>query len=133
MVLAQLLVSLSVALKSPASSALSCYPRALHSCVFPFIRVLSNESAIHSFAVLRAYLNSTNVNVGELISPYIGTGFNAAHRERNIEEQGGEERVVKPMLLEEYMDGAMAGLKQRDAKEVLLGFPSRALHAASGF
>lgn len=80
------------------------------------------KSAIHSFAInLRAQLLDTQCKVAELAPPYVDTPLDAAHRERLIEVQGGAEKAVKPMALEEYLDSAMKGFED-GRKEVAVGF-----------
>ena len=122
MVLAQLLVPHLLSLNRPTSfilvsSGLAFVPIPLYPVYCP------TKSAIHYFSImLRAQLSGTSVSVVELAPPYVDTGLDAAHRESDIQAQGGPEKAVKPMPLEEYMDKAMDGLRQKDKKEVAVGF-----------
>ena len=67
-------------------------------------------------------MKGTGVRVVELAPPYVDTGLDAEHRESVIEMQGGEEKAVKPMGLEAYLDTAMEGLRDEERKEVATGF-----------
>ena len=58
----------------------------------------------------------------ELAPPYVDTGLDAKHRESVVELQGGEDKAVKPMGLEKYLDTAMEGLKRDGEMEVTTGF-----------
>ncbi|KAL9001613.1 MAG: hypothetical protein Q9188_005416 [Gyalolechia gomerana] len=121
MILAQLFVPHLLSLQRPTtfvvvSSGLAFVPVPFYPVYCP------TKAAIHSFALaLRAQLTGTSCNVIELIPPYVDTGIDAAHRAQNIAAQGGEEKAMKPMSLEEYLDTAMAGFKRGD-KEIATGF-----------
>ena len=82
--------------------------------------------------MLRAQMRGTNVRVVELAPPYVDTELDYAHREMNIEQQGGEEKAVKPMKLEDYLDQSMAGLKEEGKLEVAVGFADMGLSAWRG-
>ena len=58
----------------------------------------------------------------ELAPPYVDTGLDAKHREAVKGLQGGEEKALKPMGLEKYLDTAMEGLKRDGEMEVTTGF-----------
>lgn len=122
MVLAQLMVPHLLSLKRPTtfvlvSSGLAFLP-------VPFFPVYCpTKAAVHSFAVaLRAQLAGSSCRVVELAPPYVDTGLDAGHRAQIYEAQGGEEKAMKPMPLEAYLDTAMAGFKEEDAKEIATGF-----------
>ncbi|KAI8931407.1 hypothetical protein NX059_011737 [Plenodomus lindquistii] len=56
--------------------------------------------------VLRMQMEATgckNMNVVEVVPPYVDTPLDAAHREKIDELQGGSEKAVQPMRLEEYV------------------------------
>ncbi|KAL8923369.1 MAG: hypothetical protein Q9208_004639 [Pyrenodesmia sp. 3 TL-2023] len=121
MVLAQLFVPHLLSLQRPTafvlvSSGLAFVP-------VPFFPVYCpTKAAIHSFAIaLRAQLADTSCNILELAPPYVDTGLDAAHRDTNIAAQGGEEKAMKPMPLEQYVDTAMAGFARGD-REIATGF-----------
>ncbi|KAL9017251.1 MAG: hypothetical protein Q9185_005416 [Variospora sp. 1 TL-2023] len=121
MVLAQLLVPHLLSLHQPTtfvlvSSGLAFVPVPLYPVYCP------TKAAIHSFAItLRAQLAGTSCSVVELAPPYVETELDVAHREQNIAVQGGPEKAVKPMPLEEYLDTAMLGFQQGE-KEIATGF-----------
>lgn len=77
---------------------------------------------MHSFAVtLRAQRAGTSCNVLDLAPPYVDAGLDAAYRAAVVDAQGGEEKAVKSMPLEPYLDTAMAGFGQGD-REIATGF-----------
>ncbi|KAL8959095.1 MAG: hypothetical protein Q9193_003981 [Seirophora villosa] len=121
MVLAQLLVPHLLSLKRPTtfvlvSSGLAFVPVPFYPVYCP------TKAAVHSFAVaLRAQLAGTSCDVIELAPPYVKTELDDAHREQNVAAQGGPEKAVKPMPLEEYLDTAMAGFEAGD-REIATGF-----------
>lgn len=121
MVLAQLLVPQLLSLKCSTtfvfvSSGLAFVPYPSFPVYCP------TKAAIHTFAVLlRAQLSGTNVSVVELVPPYVDTAHDAAYRESFIKSQGGPDKAMKPMPLEDFMNAAMDGLKDKDAKEVAVG------------
>ena len=91
------------------------------------------KSAIHYFAImLRAQLAGTSVRVVELAPPYVDTELDAPHREDVIAAQGGPDKAVKPMPLEEYLDKSMEGLKQAEKMEVAVGFAEMGLSTWRG-
>lgn len=121
MVLAQLFVPHLLSLQRPTtfvlvSSGLAFVPVPLYPVYCP------TKAAMHSFAIaLRAQLADTSCNVIELAPPYVDTGLDAAHRAEVVKAQGGEEKAMKPLPLEQYLDTAMTGFRQGD-KEITNGF-----------
>lgn len=121
MVLAQLLIPRLLSLKRSAafvfvSSGLAFVPYPLFPVYCP------TKAAIHTFAVLlRAQLSGTNVRIVELVPPYVDTPHDAAYRDSFIKAQGGSDKAMKPMPLQDFMDEAMDGLKDKSAKEVAVG------------
>ncbi|KAL8837242.1 MAG: hypothetical protein Q9170_002615 [Blastenia crenularia] len=121
MVLAHLFVPHLLSLKRPTtfilvSSGLAFVPVPLYPVYCP------TKAAMHSFAIaLRAQLADTSCSIIELVPPYVKTELDVAHRDQAVAAQGGEEKAVKPMPLEPYLDTAMAGFKQGD-REVTTGF-----------
>ena len=122
MVLAHLFIPHLLSLKRQTafvlvSSGLAFIPLPLYPVYCP------TKAAIHSFAVaLRAQMLGTTCKVMELAPPYVDTGLDAEHREAAIAKQGGEEKATKPMPLQEYLDTAMEGFKDGEAKEIGTGF-----------
>lgn len=122
MVLAQILVPHLLSLERQTtfilvSSGLAFVPVPLYPVYCP------TKAAIHSFAVaLRGQLAGTSCKIIELIPPYVDTGLDAAHRAQANDAQGGEEKAMKPMPLEEYLDKTMVGFKHEDAIEIATGF-----------
>lgn len=121
MILAQLFVPHLLSLQRPTtfvlvSSGLAFVPVPFYPVYCP------TKAAMHSFAcALRAQLAGSSCSITELIPPYVDTGLDTAHRAQNIEAQGGEEKAMKPMPLNDYLDTVMAGFKQGD-KEITTGF-----------
>ncbi|KAL8905697.1 MAG: hypothetical protein Q9171_006573 [Xanthocarpia ochracea] len=123
MVLAQLMIPRLLSLQRPTnfvlvSSALGFIPVPLYPVY------CATKAAIHSLAVnLRAQLAGSTCRIVELAPPYVdGTGLDVAHRAKNIEAQGGEEKAMKPMPQKEYLDKTMEGFKQEDVMEICTGF-----------
>lgn len=79
---------------------------------------------------LRMQLESTgckNMNVIEVVPPYVDTPLNAAHRDQTDALQGGRDKAVQPMPLEEYIDRFFKALQQTKAdgsfrNEIGVGF-----------
>ncbi|KAG8528428.1 uncharacterized protein KY384_007346 [Bacidia gigantensis] len=89
--------------------------------VFPVY--CATKAAIHMLSVsLRAQLHGTNVSVLELAPPYVDTALDMEHREDLVKSQGGEEKAVKPMGLEQYLDAAMERFEAPRSGEVAVGF-----------
>ncbi|KAF2799150.1 NAD(P)-binding protein [Melanomma pulvis-pyrius CBS 109.77] len=68
-----------------------------------------------------------NMNVVEIVPPYVDTGLDAAHREATIAMQGGPEKAFPAMPLQEYVDKFFAALEQVESdgslkKEIGVGF-----------
>ena len=132
MVLARYFVPHLLALKRSAtfilvSSGLAFVPLPVYPVYCP------TKAAIHYFAImLRAQLADTSVRVVELAPPYVDTELDVGHREDVIVAQGGPEKAYKPMLLEEYLDESMEGLKQADKMEVANAFAQMGLDAWRG-
>ena len=85
---------------------------------------------MHYFSVLlRAQLSGTNVRMMEVVPPYTDTDMHGGYR-KTVEDlmQAG----LKPMPLDEYMDTAMEGLKDENAKEVATGRSERGVAAWRG-
>lgn len=121
------LLSLPSATFVLVSSGLAFVPVPLYPVYCP------TKSAIHSFALmLRAQMSGTNVRIVELAPPYVDTELDVRHREMNIQQQGGEEKAVKPMGLEDYLDQSLAGLKEERKSEVAVGFADMGLTAWRG-
>ncbi|KAL9597569.1 MAG: hypothetical protein Q9219_005071 [cf. Caloplaca sp. 3 TL-2023] len=121
MILAQLFVPHLLSLQRPTtfvvvSSGLGFVPMPLFPVYCP------TKAAMHSFAVsLRAQLAGTDCSVVELAPPYVDTALDVNHRAKLVAAQGGEEKAVKPMPLDEYLDTAMDGFKKGD-REIVTGF-----------
>jgi uncharacterized oxidoreductase len=76
----------------------------------------ATKAGIHYLAVeLRSDLAGTNVNIIELVPPYVDTDLDAHCREQIIAQMGGRENWHPPMPLEEYMSQAMENLAQTRA------------------
>ena len=89
------------------------------------------KSGLAAFVkILRMQLESTgcaNMNVVEVVPPYVDTPLNAAHREQTDALQGGKDKAVQPMPLAEYIDRFFAALEQTRAdgsfqNEIGVGF-----------
>jgi short-subunit dehydrogenase involved in D-alanine esterification of teichoic acids len=81
------------------------------------------QAAKHSFAVaLRHQISSADVKVQknlavvEIAPPYVDTALDFNHRAQINELQGGSDKLVPPMALEEYLDKSMESLMELDAK-----------------
>jgi uncharacterized oxidoreductase len=98
----------------------------------PFYPVYNaTKAGIHTFTVgLRAQLNGTNVNVIELVPPYVDTDLNAGHRGKTEELSGG--KGAPPMPLEQYMETAAKGFETEGVKEIATGFSELGLNAWRG-
>ncbi|KAF2094065.1 NAD(P)-binding protein [Rhizodiscina lignyota] len=102
------------------------------------------QAARHSFAVaLRQQIAATdaevqkNLAVVEIAPPYVDTALDANHRAQVNAMQGGGDKLVRPMALEEYLDKSMEGLMELDAKgrpkkEVGVGIAQRGIDAWRG-
>lgn len=94
----------------------------------------STKSGIAAFTkILRMQLESTgctNMNVVEVVPPYVDTPLNAAHRDQTDALQGGKDKAVQPMPLAEYIDRFFAALEQTKAdgsfqNEIGVGFGAK--------
>lgn len=70
------------------------------------------------------------MRVVEVVPPYVDTELDREFRERTEELQGGKEKAVPPMPLEEYVEGFFEGLERMGADseigdEVAVGFAQR--------
>ena len=57
-----------------------------------------------------------NLRIIEVVPPCIDRGLDAAHRESTVQMQGGSDKAVQPMPLDEYLQKAFAGLEKRDGE-----------------
>ena len=92
------------------SSSLACFP-------VPFYPTYgATKSGIAAFTkILRMQLEATgckNMNVVEVVPPYVNTPLNAAHRDQTDALQGGKDKAVQPMPLAEYIYRFFAALEQ---------------------
>ncbi|KAL6854826.1 putative secondary metabolism biosynthetic enzyme [Amphichorda felina] len=92
------------------SSSLAYFPVPFYPTYCP------TKAGVASFTkVLRMQLEYTgckDMNVVEVVPPYVDTPLNAAHRDHTDALQGGKEKAVQPMPLEEYIDGFFTALEQ---------------------
>jgi short-subunit dehydrogenase involved in D-alanine esterification of teichoic acids len=110
------------------SSSLAYFPVAFYPTYCP------TKAGIASFTkVLRMQVDYTgckNMNVVEVVPPYVDTALNATHRDQTDALQGGKDKAVQPMPLEEYMDKLFATLEQTETDgsfkhEIGVGFGAR--------
>ncbi|KAK0662956.1 putative dehydrogenase [Cercophora samala] len=84
------------------SSSLAYFPVPFYPTYCP------SKAGVASFCkILRWQLEATGVkgmNVVEVAPPYVDTPLNAHHREQTDALQGGPEKAVQPMPLDEYID-----------------------------
>lgn len=82
------------------------------------------KAAIHSFCVaLRAQLHDSNVKIVEVVPPYVDTELDQVFRTNLIEVMGGEEKAIKPMKVEEFVEETVKGL-EAGGNEIAVGhFP----------
>ncbi|KAL9582781.1 MAG: hypothetical protein Q9212_003096 [Teloschistes hypoglaucus] len=122
MVLAHLLLPHLLSLQRQAtfvlvSSGLAFVPFPLYPVYCP------TKAAIHFFAVaLGAQLVGSSCRVVELTPPYVDTALKAGHGAEMIEAQGGEEKALKPMPLEAWLDTIMVNFKEDSVNEITTGF-----------
>jgi short-subunit dehydrogenase involved in D-alanine esterification of teichoic acids len=102
------------------------------------------QAAKHSFMVaLRQQIASAgaevhkNLAVVEIAPPYVDTALDANHRAQVNAMQGGGDKLVPPMGLEEYLDKSMEGLNELDVKgkpkkEVGVGIAQRGIEVWRG-
>jgi uncharacterized oxidoreductase len=91
----------------------------------------ATKAGISAFTkILRMQLGYTgckDMNVVEVVPPYVDTDLNAAHRDQTDALQGGKDKAFPPMPLKEYIDTFFATLEQTEAdgslkKEIGVGF-----------
>jgi uncharacterized oxidoreductase len=81
----------------------------------------ATKAGIHTFSVvLRTQTAGSNVNVIELVPPYVDTDLDSHFRETMLKLQDGKGHP--PMPLQEYMEKATAILEEEGVKEVAVGF-----------
>ncbi|KAI1463497.1 NAD(P)-binding protein [Daldinia caldariorum] len=79
-----------------------------------------SKAGVHTLAkVLRQELSfgpkeAKNLNIVEIIPPYVDTGLDDAHRDHVTNLQGGPEKAFPAMPLKEYMDKVFETLEQLD-------------------
>lgn len=92
------------------SSSLAYFPVPFYPAYCP------SKAGIAAFTkVLRMQLDHNgckNMNVVEVVPPYVDTDLNAAHRDQTDALQGGKDKAVQPMPLEEYTNDFFATLEQ---------------------
>lgn len=107
------------------SSSLAYFPVPFYPAYCP------TKAGIAAFAkVMRMQLEHTgckNMNVIEVVPPYVGTDLNAAHRQQTDALQGGPDKAIQPMPLSEYIDSFFDALEQTGAdnsfkNEIGVGF-----------
>jgi short-subunit dehydrogenase involved in D-alanine esterification of teichoic acids len=128
MVLSQLLVPFFLAKRGEKCSII------IVSSGFAFVPMTflpiysATKAGVHAFAVaLRSQLAMTNIDVVELIPPYVATELDLGFKEKMVELMGG--KMHPPMSLNEFTDLAMKGLQEVEngsvRQEVPVGqFPS---------
>ena len=81
----------------------------------------ASKAGIHTFSiVLRAQSAGSNVNIVELVPPYVDTDLDSHFRDDMKKTQG--DHANPPMPLDEYMEKATAILEKKGVKEVAVGF-----------
>lgn len=84
------------------SSSLAYFPVPFYPTYCP------TKAGLAAFTkMLRMQLESIgckDMNVVEVVPPYVDTPLNAAHRDQTDALQGGRDKAVQPMPLEEYID-----------------------------
>ncbi|KAI0864802.1 NAD(P)-binding protein [Xylaria cubensis] len=70
---------------------------------------------------------SKNMNIVEVVPPYVDTGLDHDHREFTVARQGGEEKATPPITLDDYIDRFFASLEKLEPdgsfkKEIGVGF-----------
>ncbi|KAI0836247.1 NAD(P)-binding protein [Hypoxylon sp. FL0890] len=94
----------------------------------------SSKAGVHTLAkVLRPQLSfapsevKQNMNLVEIVPPYVDTGLDEEHREVVNAIQGGSDEAFRPMPLAEYIEKFFKNLEQLDPygsfkKEIAVGF-----------
>ncbi|KAI1135780.1 short chain dehydrogenase reductase [Hypoxylon sp. FL0543] len=95
------------------SSALAYFPVAFYPTYCP------TKAGLSAFTkILRDQLHYTgckDMNVVEIVPPYIDTDLDGAHRDQTDALQGGKDKAVPPMRLADYIDQFFTALEQRGA------------------
>jgi len=95
------------------SSSLAYFPLAFYPTY------CATKAGISAFAkIVRmqlSYAGCKDLNVVEIVPPYVDTPLNAHHREQTDAMQGGKDKAYPPMPLADYIDGLFAALEQTDA------------------
>ena len=117
------------------SSSLAYFPVAFYPTY------CSTKAGIAAFTkILRMQLESTgcrNMNVVEIVPPYVDTDLNAAHRDQTDAMQGGKDKAVQPMPLQEYVEKFFIALEQTETdgsfkSEIGVGFGVQGVEAWRG-
>lgn len=99
------------------SSSLAYFPVSFYPIYCPakagvasFAKVLRGQLDAAAAAAATGGLNGEGkkggmMNVVEVVPPYVDTPLNAAHRQATDDLQGGKEKAVQPMPLNEYVEG----------------------------
>ena len=91
----------------------------------------ATKAGVHTFSVvLRAQTAGSNVNIIELVPPYVDTDLDGHFRAKMLEMQG--DNAHPPMPLEEYMEKATAIMEKEGVKEVAIGFADIGVSAWRG-
>lgn len=92
------------------SSSLAYFPVPFYPSYGP------SKAGVAAFAkILRMQLDYTGVkdmNVVEVVPPYVDTPLNGTHRDQTDALQGGKEKAVQPMPLDEYIDKLFMALER---------------------
>ncbi|KAI9690326.1 MAG: putative secondary metabolism biosynthetic enzyme [Bathelium mastoideum] len=107
------------------SSCLAYFPVAFYPTY------CSTKAGVAAFAkIMRMqldYAGCKDMSVVEIVPPYVDTDLNAAHRDQTDAMQGGKDKAVPPMPLEEYIDEFFTTLEQTETdgslkNEIGIGF-----------
>ncbi|CRG92716.1 hypothetical protein PISL3812_09782 [Talaromyces islandicus] len=101
----------------------------------------ATKAGIAAFAkIMRMQLAHTgckNLNIVEVVPPYIDTALNAHHRAQTDALQGGPDKATPPMPLNEYIESFFSALEQTEAdgslkKEIGVGFGAQGVDVWRG-
>jgi uncharacterized oxidoreductase len=101
----------------------------------------ATKAGIAAFAkILRmqlAYTGCTNLNIVEVVPPYIDTALNAHHRAQTDALQGGPDKATQPMALSDYIENFFTALEETEAdgslkKEIGVGFGAQGVSVWRG-
>ena len=101
----------------------------------------ATKAAVSAFTkILRMQLGYTgckDMNVVEVVPPYVDTGLDAAHRDATDALQGGKDKAFPPMPLKEYIDQFFSTLEQTESdgslkKEIGVGFGAQGVELWRG-